>query len=69
MDALEDFFDLVVGEVGEGVEIRADCAREENWVLRNDRETGSQVMELYRRDVDPIDKDPSFSCFEEAEEG
>lgn len=68
MDTLKSFPELNVGKLVEWVEVRADCAGEEDWVLRNDGQAGAQVMKFDSRDVDSIDDNTAFSGFEESEE-
>lgn len=69
MHALQSFTDLKIRELVEGIEIRADCAREEDWVLGDDCEAGAEGVEVYFRDVDAVDYYASSAGFEEAEEG
>ncbi len=51
--------ELEVGVFVEGVEVGADRASEEGGVLRDDGQTGSQVVESDGGDVDAIDTDCS----------
>lgn len=67
MYALEGFAELDIGELVEGVEIGADSTREEDWVLGDDGESSTEIMELDSGDINPIDDDTTFSGFEEAE--
>ena len=51
----------------ERVEIRADCAGEEDWVLWYDCDTAPQVVETDLRNVDAVNVDRALACFQEAE--
>jgi hypothetical protein len=46
MDSLQGFVELEVRELVEGVEVGADCAREENGVLGDDGKAGAEVVEF-----------------------
>jgi hypothetical protein len=67
VDTFEGFAELDIGELIEGVEVRADCAGEKDRILRDDRKTGTQVLEFDGRDIDSIDNNTAFSGFKESE--
>ena len=67
MNTFEGFAELGIGELIKGVEIGADGSGEEDWILRDDGETHTQIVEFDGRDIDSINDNTAFSCFKESE--
>lgn len=63
MDSLKCLTDLEVGELIEGIKIRSDRSRKENRILRNDSETGSEIVEFDFGDINTINGDGPSTSF------
>ena len=50
------------------IQIRADCAREKDWILWYNRNAAPQVVETDLRNIDAVDVYGAFACLEEAEQ-
>ena len=59
-DLFQGMPDLHVWIVAELIEIGSDGAREQNWILGNDRETAAKIVESDGSDVDVVDDDLSM---------
>lgn len=59
---------VLVRMLVERIEVVSDRAREQNRVLRDDREPRAKIFEADRRDVDAVDDDLAFGGIDEAEE-
>lgn len=56
MGSHQGFLEFIIGELVEGVEIRADGARKEERILRDDGQTRAQVGELDLGNVNAVDR-------------
>lgn len=68
-DGAEGDPDVIVRELFKGVEVEAEGAREEDGILGDDGEMGSEVAEVHLADVDAVDLDLARGEFDDAEDG
>ena len=69
VDPLQSIEEFSICVLVECVKVRANGAGEEDRILGNNSQTTPQVVQSDFGDIDPIDDNTAFACFEEAEQG